>query len=123
MAKGWEILRQQASAAKSSENDIKNKKAFHVTLNKEDFKDKSESPFTPTSKYNYQVNINHPAITPHYQKYKEFIGEAMILSDNQRLDFEKYILNEFRRLGIRKEDYTNKFKSKTKKTTSWSYDR
>lgn len=111
----------------ANEEDIKMKRAFHVSLTKEDFEDKSLSPFTPTKKYNYQVNISHPAINPYYEKYKQFIGEAMILSDRQRLDFEKYVLNELHRLDIRREDYpvkTDKNANKNSyKKSSWSYGR
>lgn len=38
--------------------------------------------------YGYRLNINHPDINPHYERYKRKCGTT-ILSDAQRLEFER----------------------------------
>lgn len=45
-------------------------------------------------KYGYQVNINHAKINPYYRRYKEWRGIAFTaaLSDQERAEFEEYIL-------------------------------
>lgn len=53
---------------------------------------KNDDIILPPNKYGYRVNINHPLIRPHYERYKHKIGEK-ILSDAQRLEFEQIILN------------------------------
>lgn len=52
------------------------------------------SVYTQNNPYGYKVNINHPSVNPIYQRYKQHIGVPMHypLSDNQRADFERYIL-------------------------------
>ena len=46
----------------------------------------------PPNKYGYRINISHPLIRPHYERYKHKLGEIR-LSDAQRLEFEMIILN------------------------------
>lgn len=44
--------------------------------------------------YGYRVNINHPRINPYYRRYKEWRGIAFAaaLSDQERVEFESYML-------------------------------
>lgn len=45
-------------------------------------------------RYGYRVNINHPRINPYYRRYKEWRGIAFAaaLSDQERVEFESYML-------------------------------
>ena len=56
----------------NQEKDIEEKREFHVFFKKEDFADKSESPFAKTNKYNYRINVNHPVINKAYMDFKNF---------------------------------------------------
>lgn len=51
------------------------------------------------NKYGYRVNINHPLVRPHYERYKQKIG-AIVLSDKERLVFEMYIINALKRKSV-----------------------
>lgn len=42
------------------------------------------------NKYGYEINVNHPKIRPFYEAYKKKI-KAVILSDDERFQFEKII--------------------------------
>lgn len=46
--------------------------------------------------YGYRVNINHPLIRPLYERYKKWkkIPHGAALSDEERFEFEKYILEK-----------------------------
>ena len=46
-----------------------------------------ESIFAPPNKYGYKINIAHPLIYPHYERFKR-IKNAIILSDEERFEFE-----------------------------------
>lgn len=46
-----------------------------------------ESIFAPPNKYGYKINIVHPLIYPHYERFKR-IKNAIILSDEERFEFE-----------------------------------
>ena len=52
---------------------------------------KNASVFAPQNKYGYKININHPIIRPLYEKCKLKLN-IMIMSDQQRHDFETIIL-------------------------------
>ena len=52
----------------------------------------NDSIFAKENPYGYQINVNHPKILPLYQRFKDKVGER-ILSDQQRLEFEKHIIN------------------------------
>lgn len=98
------------SFAIPTEHEIKMKEtgeAFSVRLDKKDFEDKNDSPFAYNNPYNYSVNITHPAIFPHYQRYKNSVNET-ILSDTERFDFERHILSEYNRIGVLRSDYNEK---------------
>lgn len=56
----------------------------------------NNSIFAPPNKYGYQINIQHPKIRPLYERYKKKIGE-IILSDQQRFEFEGYIFQMLER--------------------------
>lgn len=43
------------------------------------------------NKYGYKVNINHPKIRPLYDRFKR-IKKAVILSDQERFEFEAAVL-------------------------------
>ena len=47
--------------------------------------------YTKPNPYGYQLNINHPLIRPHYERYKVKCN-APILSDEQRLEFERLMI-------------------------------
>lgn len=53
-----------------------------------------QGPILKNSPYGFKVNINHPSVTPLYKRYKLWRGipENCPLSDDQRLEFESYIL-------------------------------
>lgn len=42
--------------------------------------------------YGYKLNINHPLIRPHYERYKVKC-DTPILSDAERLEFERIMLD------------------------------
>lgn len=50
----------------------------------------NDSIYAKPNNYGYKFNVNHPAILPYYNKYKDKAG-AQILSDNQRKHFESII--------------------------------
>lgn len=56
----------------------------------------NNSIFAPPNKYGYKINIQHPKIRPLYERYKKKVGE-IILSDQQRLEFEGYIFQMLER--------------------------
>ena len=58
----------------------------------------TNSMFNSNNKYGYKLNLNNPKIKELYYRYKKFIGIAreIPLSDEQRREFENYILNEKR---------------------------
>lgn len=56
----------------------------------------NNSIFAPPNKYGYQINIQHPKIRPLYERYKKKVGE-IILSDQQRFEFEGYIFQMLER--------------------------
>ena len=56
----------------------------------------NDSIFAKPNKYGYKININHPAILPHYERYKRKLGER-ILSDAQRFQFELMIFQAIER--------------------------
>lgn len=41
--------------------------------------------------YGYQLNINHPLIRPHYERFKVKCNTP-ILSDEQRFEFERLMI-------------------------------
>lgn len=51
------------------------------------------SVFAPQNKYGYIINVNHPIIRPLYEKCKLKLN-IMIMSDQQRHDFETIILKK-----------------------------
>ena len=53
----------------------------------------NDSIFAAPNKYGYKININHPIIRPLYEKCKSKLN-IMIMSDQQRHDFEKIILKK-----------------------------
>lgn len=57
---------------------------------------KNTSLFNQQNKYNYKININHPKITPLYEAFKRK-KNAVILSDNERFEFEEVIFKMIER--------------------------
>lgn len=49
-------------------------------------------------RYGYQIDITHPKIKPLYKRYKKWkeIPDWCPLSDNERLEFEGYILKKLK---------------------------
>lgn len=75
-------------------------------LKASDFADKSVSPFTHGNKYNYQININHPAIAPVFQQYvRDECKSSPPISDHERIMFEMRVIHKLDSLGIFKQDY------------------
>lgn len=58
--------------------------------------------FNPNNKYGYKININHPIIRPLYEKCKLKLN-IMIMSDQQRHDFETIILRKIENGEIKAE--------------------
>lgn len=56
--------------------------------------------YIPTGRnpYGFQLNINHPRINALYRKYKAWKGlpENFPISDEQRREFESYVLPKLR---------------------------
>ncbi len=52
--------------------------------------------YAPENKYGYKISINHPKIRPLYEAYKKKIG-AIILSDDERFEFERIIFKMIER--------------------------
>ena len=52
--------------------------------------------FIPDDNYGYQVDISDPKIKPLYERFKKWKGipRWCPLSDEERLEFESYILKE-----------------------------
>lgn len=87
-------------------------KIFPVHLNKKDFEDITVSPFAENNPFGFLVNVSHPAIFPIFHDYKNFVNERIILTYERRQVFEKCILSELNRIGVRKTDYPEKPKLK-----------
>lgn len=47
--------------------------------------------YAKRNKYGYQLNINHPLIRPHYERFKVKCNTP-ILSDAQRFAFERLMI-------------------------------
>ncbi|MGN0614201.1 MAG: hypothetical protein ACI4JB_09935 [Porcipelethomonas sp.] len=52
--------------------------------------------YAPPNKYGYKIAINHPRIKPLYDAYKKKIV-AVILSDDERFEFERIIFKMIER--------------------------
>ena len=63
---------------------------------------KNASVFAPQNKYGYKINVNHPIIRPLYEKCKSKLN-IMIMSDQQRHDFETIILRKIENGEIKAE--------------------
>ncbi len=52
--------------------------------------------FIPDDRYGYKVDISDPKIKPLYERYKKRKGipSWCPLSDDERLEFESYVLGE-----------------------------
>lgn len=61
-----------------------------------------DSIYAKPNKYGYKINIAHPKIRPLYERYKEHLHE-IILSDRQRLTFERIIFQMIERDGFQNE--------------------
>lgn len=50
--------------------------------------------YAPQNEYGYQVDISHPKIKPLYERFKKWKGvpDWCPLSDDERKEFENYIL-------------------------------
>ena len=51
----------------------------------------NDSIFAPPNKYGYKINIAHPLINPHYERFKK-LKNAIILSDEERFEFEEKMI-------------------------------
>ena len=52
--------------------------------------------YAPQNKYGYKININHPKINPLYEAFKKK-KKAIILSDEERFEFENIIFKMIER--------------------------
>lgn len=61
----------------------------------------------PKNKYGYQVDITDPKISPLYWRFKKWKGvpDWCPLSDEERLEFESYIL---KKAGVKNESGAKK---------------
>ncbi len=83
-------------------------KPFEDSLKASDFSDKSVSPFTKNGTP-YQININHPAIKPLFDKYvREECKSVPPISDHERIYFEMRIIHKLDSLHVFKEDFERK---------------
>ena len=57
---------------------------------------KNTSLYAPQNKYGYRININHPKIKPLYESFKKK-KNAIILSDEERFEFENIIFKMIER--------------------------
>lgn len=105
---------QEGEIKKLEEQAVADGKVFRVELNLDDFSDRTKSPFTHGNKYNYRINVNHPAILPHYERYKNYLHEN-IINDHQRFMFEMHIQRELDRLHLTEYDFKTTEKKSNKK--------
>ena len=58
--------------------------------------DNNKSIYNTDNKYGYKLNVNHPQIRILYERFKKWKGYAsnLPLSDEQRFEFEAYILKD-----------------------------
>ena len=49
------------------------------------------SMYNKNNPYGFRLNVNHPEVRPYYERYKAKIG-ATIISDEQRREFEGYMI-------------------------------
>lgn len=54
--------------------------------------------YNKNNPYGYQLNVNHPDVRPHYERYKVKVGQT-ILSDAQRYEFERYMIPYLKKHG------------------------
>ena len=47
--------------------------------------------FNKPNQYGYKLNVNHPFISPHYERFKRKCNTP-ILSDQQRFEFERLMI-------------------------------
>lgn len=62
-----------------------------------------DSIYTENNKYGFKININHPLVRDLYIRYKRWknIPYNVPLSDDERFDFENYMLQK---KGVVKDD-------------------
>ncbi len=60
--------------------------------------EKNDSIYAKPNQYGYEININNTSIRPMYDRYKDKLGER-ILSNAQRLDFERLIYKLIEKKG------------------------
>lgn len=55
-----------------------------------------DSIYTDNNPYGYRINVNHPKVRNKYNRYKTWKGVPLSepLSDEQRLEFEIYLLKK-----------------------------
>lgn len=55
----------------------------------------NNSIFNNENKYGYKLNVNHEQLNKLYRRYKDYKGlsPTLPLTDEQRLEFEQYIMN------------------------------
>lgn len=70
-------------------NDDKREVFINTDFKKQDI-------FNAFNPYGYRLNLNNPKIKELYYRYKKYIGVArnIPLSDEQRREFEAYVLGE-----------------------------
>ena len=58
------------------------------------------------NKYGYQIDISHPQIKPLYERFKKWknVPRWCPLSDQERLEFESYILKKMEKNDERTTD-------------------
>ena len=58
--------------------------------------------FVKNNPYGYKLNLNHPKIRELYYRYKEWknISTNCPLSDAERFEFERYVIENFEKQGV-----------------------
>lgn len=64
----------------------------------------NSSVYAPPNKYGYRINITHPKILPLYEAYKKR-KRAVILSDEERHEFEEIIFRMIEKRQVNKNEY------------------
>lgn len=62
---------------------------------------KEESIYLNNNPYGYKLNVNHPKINALLRRYKKWKGIAdnLPMSDEQRFEFESYILKKLKNIS------------------------
>lgn len=65
--------------------------------------------FVKNNRYGYKLNLNHPKIRELYYRYKKWknIAEIYPLSDAERFEFERYVIENLKKNGVPIPEWVN----------------